>query len=135
MPDWSGSTDEAGGRDFIFIIDRSGSMGRAPAGSPSKLDLAREAIKRLIQQLAPDQAVALAAFAETHRILHPLGPRGENQQWFQALDELTTGGGTRASAVLTALRRILAVVRQPLVWPRWPPVQQVRNRVSSPAPC
>ena len=75
--------------NLVLLVDVSGSM-----RGPDRLDLAKRAFSRFLNRLAPDDRVAIAAFAGSARkVLEPT--RAERAERIRdALDSLEAGGGT-----------------------------------------
>jgi Ca-activated chloride channel family protein len=78
---------------LTFLVDVSGSM-----SAPDKLGLAKEAMKMMIDELGPDDTVALATYAgRTARVLEPTSA-GQKERIKSAIDRLNSGGSTAMSA-------------------------------------
>lgn len=89
-------------KDFVFVLDRSGSMNGA------KFDQARTALKRIIDMLNPGDRFTIVAFesgvSSFYSGLLPLDRRESARQW---VDEMEIGGGTNINdALLTALSTV-----------------------------
>jgi hypothetical protein len=80
------STDPGLGIAVVLTVDVSGSM----AGEP--LAAAREAGRRFVSQLGPDDQVALLAFAGDVRVQHPFSR--DREALAAAIDGLLSGGNT-----------------------------------------
>ncbi len=82
---------------LTFLVDTSGSM-----RSPDKLGLVKRSLRFLVDQLQPDDTVALATYAG--RVAEVLPPTGMNDRarihW--AIEELTAGGSTAMDSGLKA---------------------------------
>jgi Ca-activated chloride channel family protein len=74
---------------LVFLVDVSGSM-----GEPDKLPLAQQALHLLVNQLREDDAVGLATYAGSTRLVLPLTTARSKSQIHAAIDALTSGGGT-----------------------------------------
>jgi Ca-activated chloride channel family protein len=81
--------------NLVFLVDTSGSM-----QSDDRLPLAKKALGILVQQLRPDDHVALVAYAgSAGAVLDPTGG-GEKAKIRAALDRLQSGGSTAGGAGL-----------------------------------
>ena len=81
--------------NLVFLIDVSGSM-----NSPDKLPLAVEAMHLLVDELDPDDTVAIVVYAgAAGAVLEPTQARNA-RQIHQALDRLHAGGSTAGGAGL-----------------------------------
>jgi Ca-activated chloride channel family protein len=78
------------------VVDVSGSM-----GEPGKLDLVRDALHTLVEQLRPTDSVALVAYDDTARTLRPMTSVRDRRALLGAVDELRVGGSTNLEAGLT----------------------------------
>ena len=74
---------------LVFLADTSGSM-----NSPDKLPLAQQAMKLMVDGLNEQDTVALVTYAGSVRDVLPPTPASERQKLFEAIDSLTSGGGT-----------------------------------------
>jgi Ca-activated chloride channel family protein len=80
---------------LTFVVDVSGSM-----GEPGKLDLVKDALKTLIEQLRPSDAVAVVAYDDTARTLRKMTSVRERGALLDAVDGLRVGGSTNLEAGL-----------------------------------
>ena len=79
--------------NIVFLIDVSGSMNQA-----NKLPLAKQAIKLLLNELKPDDHVAIATYAGSARLaLRPTLVKNKSKI-IQSLTNLRAGGGTAGAA-------------------------------------
>jgi Ca-activated chloride channel family protein len=80
---------------LVYLVDTSGSMRR-----PEKIGLVKKSLKLLTGELKPGDTVALCTYAGSTAIVLP--PTGANQRQtiLQAIDRLSTGGGTAMSSGL-----------------------------------
>lgn len=93
--------DEA---SIILVVDSSGSM-QATDVSPDRLDAARAAIGKLIDNVPSRVRIGAVSFSQTAVILQR--PTTEHQQVNEALATLVPGGGTATGeAINTALRAL-----------------------------
>jgi Ca-activated chloride channel family protein len=74
---------------LVFLADTSGSMGQ-----PDKLPLAQRAMKLMVDGLNEEDTVALVTYAGSVRDVLPPTKASERQKLFDAIDALTSGGGT-----------------------------------------
>jgi Ca-activated chloride channel family protein len=73
---------------FCVVLDRSGSMGGAP------LDHAKQAAKVAVRNLRPDDQFALVIFDNTARTVIPLQSARNKQAFYDAIDQVQSGGST-----------------------------------------
>ncbi|UCC28708.1 MAG: von Willebrand factor type A domain-containing protein [Phycisphaerales bacterium] len=85
--------DERPPANLVFLIDVSGSM--RPA---NKLPLLKEAMEMLVDQLAYDDAVAIAVYAGASGLVLPSTPCEDKRAILSALDRLQSGGSTNGGA-------------------------------------
>lgn len=78
---------------LTFVVDVSGSMQQ-----PDKLDLARQALGLLLDQLEPEDTVALVTYGSEAQVV--LAHTADKEAVRRALDELGDGGSTNAEAGL-----------------------------------
>ncbi len=75
--------------NLVFLIDVSGSM-----GSPDKLPLLKKSLRMLVENLAPDDTVAMVVYAgAAGKVLEPT-PVKDKGKILEALDRLQSGGST-----------------------------------------
>ncbi len=75
--------------NLVFLIDTSGSM-----ESPDKLPLAVNALKMMLDQLAPDSTVSIVTYAGSAGIVLEPTKISDKGKILTALDSLGAGGGT-----------------------------------------
>jgi len=81
---------------LTFLVDVSGSM-----GSRDKLPLAQRALRELVDNLGPEDSVAIATYAgRTAQVLAPT-PATRKADIYEAIDALRSGGGTAMSSGVT----------------------------------
>jgi Ca-activated chloride channel family protein len=80
---------------LTFVVDVSGSM-----GEPGKLDLVRDALDTLIDQLRPTDAVAIVAYDDRAKVLRPMTDVRNRSALHSAIDRLSPGGSTNLEAGL-----------------------------------
>ena len=78
--------------NLVFLIDVSGSM-----GAPNKLPLVKEALRLLVDQLQPEDRVAIVTYAGTSGLALPSTPARHRQELLDALDALRAGGRTNGA--------------------------------------
>ncbi|GIH28421.1 hypothetical protein Aph01nite_67310 [Acrocarpospora phusangensis] len=85
------ATDSSARRpaSLTFVVDVSGSMRES-----GRLDLVRDSLRTLVDQLLPGDQVAIVAFSETARLLIPMTPVSERQTLHGAIDDLQVAGST-----------------------------------------
>ncbi len=75
--------------NLVFLIDVSGSM-----SSPDKLPLLKRAFKLLVNELRPEDHVALVVYAGAAGKVLDATPGDEKQKILEALENLSAGGST-----------------------------------------
>ncbi|MDF1562265.1 MAG: von Willebrand factor type A domain-containing protein [Deltaproteobacteria bacterium] len=91
---------------LVFLVDVSGSM-----SSPDKLPMAQEALKLLARNLRPKDTVALCTYAGSTRLVLPPTGAEDLETIEEAIDSLTSGGGT---AMNSGLETAYALARKGL---------------------
>jgi len=81
--------------NLVFLVDVSGSM-----QSPDKLGLAKQSLQLLVENLRPDDSVALVTYAGSTGVVLPATSVAERGKIVKALDGLTSGGSTAMGAGL-----------------------------------
>jgi Ca-activated chloride channel family protein len=81
--------------NLVFLIDVSGSM-----QSPEKLPLVKESLRLLVEQLRPQDHVALVVYAGAAGVVLPSTPGDEKARIMSAIDRLEAGGSTAGGAGL-----------------------------------
>jgi Ca-activated chloride channel family protein len=79
--------------NFVFLIDASGSM-----EDPKKLPLLQSAFKLLVQNLRPQDTVAIVAYGGTVGVQLQPTSGGDKKKIIDAINKLTAGGETPGSA-------------------------------------
>ncbi len=74
---------------LVFLADTSGSM-----NAPDRLPLAQRSMKLMVDGLNETDTVALVTYAGSVRDVLPPTPASERARIFEAIDSLTSGGGT-----------------------------------------
>jgi Ca-activated chloride channel family protein len=75
--------------NLVFLLDVSGSM-----ASPDKLPLVQRAFRLLVEQLRPEDRVAIVVYAGAAGLVLPSTPGSDKRTILAALDELQAGGST-----------------------------------------
>jgi len=79
--------------NLVFLIDVSGSM-----NEPNKLPLVKEGLKMLVNQIKPNDRVALAVYAGSSGLVLPSTPGSRKQEILNAINRLEAGGSTNGGA-------------------------------------
>ena len=83
------SLDNVPPSNLVFLIDVSGSM-----NSPDKLPLLKDAFQTLVNQLKPNDRVAIAVYADGNGLVLPSTPASNKREILDSLERLAAGGGT-----------------------------------------
>ena len=87
------ATDKLPPNNLVFLIDVSGSM-----QSPDKLPLVKQSLRLLVDQLRPQDRVALVVYAGSAGVVLPSTSGDEKVQIAEAIDRLEAGGSTAGGA-------------------------------------
>ena len=79
--------------NLVFLLDVSGSMSDA-----NKLPLVRKAMRLFVQQLRPQDRVAIVVYAGAAGLILPPTSGGESQKILAAIERLEAGGSTAGGA-------------------------------------
>ncbi len=79
--------------NLVFLIDVSGSM-----QAPNKLPLVKASLKLLVNQLRPQDRVAMVVYAGAAGLVLPSTPGNDRQKIVSAIDALEAGGSTAGAA-------------------------------------
>jgi Ca-activated chloride channel family protein len=79
--------------NLVFLIDVSGSM-----NEPKKLPLVKAALRLLVEQLQPEDRVAIAVYAGASGLALPSTPASDKGTILSAIESLSPGGSTHGSA-------------------------------------
>ena len=79
--------------NLVFLIDVSGSM-----TPPDKLPLLKSAFRLLVNELRPQDRVALVVYAGSAGLVLPPTPGDQKERILQAIDTLEAGGSTAGGA-------------------------------------
>ncbi|HVG47140.1 MAG TPA: von Willebrand factor type A domain-containing protein, partial [Rubellimicrobium sp.] len=81
--------------NLVFLIDTSGSMEDA-----SKLPLLKQSFRLMVDQLRPEDQVAIVTYAGSAGLVLPPTPAGERQAILKSLNGLMAGGSTNGQGGL-----------------------------------
>jgi Mg-chelatase subunit ChlD len=110
LPVISEPAPEEASAAVVFLIDKSGSMGRGSAGV-DRLSVARSAVIATAAGLPPTAEVALVAFDVNPRVLVPLTPCARAADSLTAPWPIAAAGGTRIAPAVEAAAGLLAATR------------------------
>ena len=79
--------------NLVFLIDVSGSM-----DAPNKLPLVKASLRLLVEQLQPEDRVAIAVYAGAEGLALPSTPASNKGAILSAIESLAPGGSTHGSA-------------------------------------
>ncbi len=79
--------------NLVFLLDVSGSMGQ-----PNKLPLVKKSLRMLIDQMRPDDRVALVVYAGAAGLVLPSTPFSDKKTILKAIENLQSGGSTAGGA-------------------------------------
>lgn len=85
--------DERPASNLVFLIDVSGSM-----ASPVKLPLVKQAFNMLVDQLRPEDRVAIVVYAGASGLVLPSTPGNDRDRIRSAINDLQPGGYTAGAA-------------------------------------
>ncbi len=83
------SLDNVPPSNLVFLLDVSGSM-----NAPDKLPLLKEGLRMMVNQLSPNDRVAIAVYAGSSGLVLPSTPVSQKGEILAALDNLKAGGST-----------------------------------------
>jgi Ca-activated chloride channel homolog len=86
---------------LTFVVDVSGSM-----AEPGRLDLVRDALHTLVDQLRDGDSVAIVAYDDEAKVLRPMTPIRSRAALHRAIDGLQPGGSTNLEAGLVTGYRV-----------------------------
>jgi Ca-activated chloride channel family protein len=79
--------------NLTFVVDTSGSM-----AEPGRLDLVKDALHTLVDQLRPSDSVAIVAYEDDARLVREMTPVTRKPELHKAIDSLTAGQNTNLEA-------------------------------------
>jgi Ca-activated chloride channel homolog len=88
-------TESVPSSNLVFLLDVSGSM-----QPPNKLPLVKQAFRLLVQELRPQDRVAIVVYAGAAGLVLPSTPGSDKATILAALDRLEAGGSTAGGAGL-----------------------------------
>jgi len=86
---------------LTFVIDVSGSM-----GDPGKLEIVKDALNTLVDQLRPTDSVAIVTFNSSASVVLPVTSASRRADLHHKVDKLRAGGSTNLEAGLVAGYRV-----------------------------
>lgn len=81
--------------NLVFLIDVSGSM-----AGPDRLQLVQRSLRMLVEQLMPEDRVAIVVYAGSAGLVLPSTPGSDRRTILEAIDRLEAGGSTAGGAGL-----------------------------------
>ncbi|MEK6481240.1 von Willebrand factor type A domain-containing protein [Catalinimonas sp. 4WD22] len=94
-------TEDLPPSNLVFLIDVSGSM-----DAPNKLPLLKSAFHMLVNQMRPEDRVAIVVYAGAAGMVLPSTPASEKEKIMQALEQLQAGGSTAGGAGINLAYKI-----------------------------
>lgn len=85
--------DHMPANNLVFLLDVSGSM-----EDPNKLPLLKSGLKLLIDQMRPQDKIAIVVYAGAAGVVLPSTPGSQKEKISEALDNLQAGGSTAGGA-------------------------------------
>ncbi|MBG0830446.1 von Willebrand factor type A domain-containing protein [Planomonospora sp. ID67723] len=82
--------------NLTFVVDVSGSM-----GEPGRLDLVREALHKLVDQLGPGDRISIVAFSDEAETVVSMTPATDRETLHAAVERLAVQDSTNLEAGLT----------------------------------
>jgi Ca-activated chloride channel family protein len=95
------SLDNAPPSNLVFLIDVSGSM-----ESPDKLPLLKDSMRVLVNQLKPQDRVAIVVYAGKSGLVLPSTPAADKGEILSALNNLESGGSTNGGQGIQLAYRV-----------------------------
>lgn len=100
-------------KEFIFVVDRSGSMGDSmnswSSGGKSKIELAKEALKLFINSLPPKSTFNVYSFGNKFQAMFPASVPVTNDVVKTALDQINSfGSDMGGTEIFSCLETILS---------------------------
>ncbi|MEU4234634.1 von Willebrand factor type A domain-containing protein [Nonomuraea sp. NPDC026600] len=81
--------------NLTFVVDVSGSM-----AEPGRLDLVKQSLHTLIDQLAPGDQVSIVSFSDEAKVLASMTPLAARSELHAAVDQLAVAGSTNLESGL-----------------------------------
>ncbi|MEX1256864.1 MAG: von Willebrand factor type A domain-containing protein [Gemmatimonadota bacterium] len=81
--------------NLVFLLDVSGSM-----NSPDKLPLVKRSLRLLVNELRPDDRVAIVVYAGAAGLVLPSTPGARKSEILEAIERMEAGGSTAGGAGL-----------------------------------
>jgi Ca-activated chloride channel family protein len=94
--------------NLVFLVDVSGSM-----NEPNKLPLVKRALRLLVDQLRPQDRIAIVVYAGSAGLVLPSTPGAEKARIAEAIDRLEAGGSTAGGEGLLLAYRVAREQRVP----------------------
>ena len=94
-------TEDLPPSNLVFLIDVSGSM-----QSPDKLALLKSSFRLLVNELRPEDRVAIAVYAGAAGLVLPSTPGSEKDAILDAIEALEAGGSTAGAAGIKLAYRV-----------------------------
>jgi len=95
------ATDKLPASNLVFLIDVSGSM-----SGPNRLPLVQSSLKMLVDQLRPQDKVAIVVYAGAAGLVLPATPGDQKTTIKDAIDRLNAGGSTAGGEGIKLAYRI-----------------------------
>ncbi len=95
------ATDKLPPLNMVFLLDVSGSM-----NAPNKLPLLKSSFMLLIDQLRPEDRIAIVVYAGNSGLVLPSTPGNQKQTIKESLNRLSAGGSTAGGAGLKLAYKI-----------------------------
>lgn len=99
------STDDIPGREYIFVVDVSGSMEGFPLNTSKRL------LRDLIAQLRPSDLFNIVLFAGDSTVLSPISLQANQQNLSNAIRLLEQQRGSGGTELLPAVQRAMSIPR------------------------
>jgi Ca-activated chloride channel family protein len=87
--------------NLVFLLDTSGSM-----HSPDKLPLLQKSLRMLVQEMRPEDRVAMVAYAGSAGVILPPTEARHKSTILRAIDGMRAGGGTAGGAGIELAYRL-----------------------------
>ncbi len=95
------ATEDMPPSNLVFLLDVSGSM-----QAPDKLPLVKQAMRMVVEQLRPQDRVAIAVYAGAAGLVLESTPGSRRGRILEAIDRLEAGGSTAGGAGLRLAYRV-----------------------------